>query len=276
MAGSKKVFSAVLLIILCITGWGQEVAASRAYTKETAESEAQVEIPVLLYHHILKSSEIKDKSNPMIISLEDFERQMKVLKENNYKTITLKQMEKFVKGELKLPGKSVLITFDDGYQSNYRYAYPVLKKYSFHAAVFLVTAWCHEKAGPFNPAEMAFLSWDEIRKSRDVFEYASHTHHLHKYDAQKGSRLLWESRETVKSDLKISRDKLKTAYFAYPFGKYNEQVISLLKESGFRMAFTTAGGRVKAYDNLYKLNRFTVFSNTGMSSFKKYLQIGTK
>ena len=78
---------------------------------------------VLLYHHVVP----KDADTSSIISLSDFESQMEYLYKHGYYTASLKELEEFLYDEKELPEKTVIITFDDGYESNYIYAYPVLK-----------------------------------------------------------------------------------------------------------------------------------------------------
>ena len=63
---------------------------------------------------------------------------MKVLYDEKFKTITLEEIEQYVNGKISLPRKSILLTFDDGYEEMYKYVYPILKKYNLSAVVFLI------------------------------------------------------------------------------------------------------------------------------------------
>lgn len=89
------------------------------------ENNEKPSLAVLCYHHIVQ--EVLPKSLDTIICLSEFEDQMKFLYEHGYYTASLKDIEEFLYDKKKLPEKTVLITFDDGYESNYTYAYPVLK-----------------------------------------------------------------------------------------------------------------------------------------------------
>jgi len=84
-------------------------------------------VTVLMYHHILP------KDGFIASSVDNFDKQMKFLSDNNYKTLSSEEFFLFKKGELKLPKKSVFITFDDGWRDNFIYAYPILKKYNLKA-----------------------------------------------------------------------------------------------------------------------------------------------
>ncbi len=238
------------------------------------ESEKWAEsVPVLMYHHLLKDEENPFKDNCVILPVKTFKKHMDLLYENGYYTVGLDELESFVKGELKLPKRSVLITFDDGYKSNYEYAYPILKEYGFRAAIFLISGWNTDEIVSFDADELQHLSWNEIENSRDVFEYASHTHDLHKLDENEQGYLVTRPPDEVRQDLKTSMQLLDTVYFAYPYGHYNEETLEILKELGYRMAFTIEPGRVKPGDSLLELNRYTIFSYTSLRDFKKMVDL---
>ena len=80
------------------------------------------EIPILMYHHLEENI-----NNNTVISPENFENQMKLLKMEGYHAISAQQLYDYLNGQTPLPQKPVLITFDDGYFSNYEKAYPILK-----------------------------------------------------------------------------------------------------------------------------------------------------
>ena len=78
-----------------------------------------------------------------------------------------------------MPKRSVVITFDDGYQSVYRYAYPILKKYGFTASMFVVTSTVEAAPLAWDPSVTVKISWAEMNKAKNVFEYHPHSHALH-------------------------------------------------------------------------------------------------
>jgi peptidoglycan/xylan/chitin deacetylase (PgdA/CDA1 family) len=230
------------------------------------------EVPVLLYHHLLKEEENNFEPNGSIVSVESFQEQMDFLYKNGYNTITLKQLGDYMLGKTNLPEKSVLITFDDGYKSNYIYAYPIMKKYSFRGVIFLITGRDYSKAESFNPKKFQYLSQDEIDSSRDVFEYASHTHSMHEADEVKGAHLTWKTEEEIVNDLTQSKNFLNTEYLAYPFGRYTSDTLRILEQLGFKMAFTIKSGSVKPGDNMLELNRNIIYPNTTIKQFKKIVK----
>ncbi|MTI71996.1 MAG: polysaccharide deacetylase family protein [Firmicutes bacterium] len=224
------------------------------------------EVPVLMYHHLVKKNDNKFKKDPCVINNKDFEKQMKYLYENDFNTITLKELEMFIKGEMDLPFKSILITFDDGYESSFLYAYPILRKFSFKAVNFIITNKISNEKG------IKYLNKEKLNKMSDVFEYGSHTHNLHREDKNNRSFLITKPRKELIKDLRLSMSILNTKYFAYPFGDYEEDTINLLKEVGFVMAFTVTGGNVKLKDDMFKLKRNHVGPNTTIDEFIKIVE----
>jgi peptidoglycan/xylan/chitin deacetylase (PgdA/CDA1 family) len=225
-------------------------------------------IPVLMYHHILEDKDYPKKDNGAIITAEAFREQMKYLFENGYNTITLEELELFIKGEINLPHRSVLITFDDGYLSNKIYAYPVLKEYDFYASIFMITGFIPEKKQEYDPSVLSYLTYEEMVEMADVFEYGAHTHNLHFLDG-KTSHVLTKPDSDLIEDFKLNKELIKTDYFVYPYGQYNSRTIEILQELGFKMAFTTKEGKVKPGDNPFTLKRIGVFPWTTMERFKR-------
>ncbi|WMT39209.1 polysaccharide deacetylase family protein [Paenibacillus sp. D2_2] len=192
---------------------------------------------------------------------------MEYLHDEGYYTATLEELEKYVLGEISLPEKSIVITFDDGYQNNYIYAYPILKKYGFHGTIFMIGGEIKEQTVSFDPKKKSSLSRAEIEASRDVFEYHSHTFDLHKKGFPKcgESHSLALDTALLQQDIqKIKSTGIDTPYIAYPYGEVSMQMIYYLRENGYRMGFTVLQDFVKPGDPLMKLPRLTVTSKTNL------------
>ena len=91
-----------------------------------------VRLPIIMYHHVLKDS---NKWGKYIVSPKEVEKDIIYLKEQGYTTILMEDLINFVYNNGKLPDKPILLTFDDGYMSNYTYVLPLLKKYDCKAVV---------------------------------------------------------------------------------------------------------------------------------------------
>ncbi|KQO17658.1 polysaccharide deacetylase family protein [Paenibacillus sp. Leaf72] len=224
-------------------------------------------VPVLMYHYIAPKADNSEPDNHSIIDLESFEQGMEYLHTNGYKTATMEQLEKYINGEGVLPDKSVVITFDDGYQNNIVYAYPILKKYGFHATMFVVGTHIQQKTAAFDSKKTSFLSTEEMKASSDVFEYHSHTYDLHKKEtALCGIAYSSLADATlITSDIhKIKELGIDSPYFAYPYGEANTQIIYHLRENGYRMAFSVRSGFAEPGTDPMLVPRLTVISSTDM------------
>ncbi|MFS0869744.1 polysaccharide deacetylase family protein [Paenibacillus xylanilyticus] len=226
------------------------------------------EVPVLMYHYIQPKENNHETGNKSIINLEDFEDNMKYLHDEGYNTITLEQLENYLNGLISLPKKSIVITFDDGYQNNYTLAYPVLKKYNFHASLFVIGSKIQDQPAHFDPAKKTFISEPEMQAAADVFEFNSHTYNLH----HKGFMRCGESvpvgldTSLLNDDIKLMKEKgIDTPYLAYPFGYTSTQMIYQLQQNGYRMAFSVRPGFVRPGDNPMKLPRITVTTGTDLA-----------
>ena len=85
--------------------------------------------PLILAYHSIS----KNRTDALSVSASEFDRQLKWLKNKNYKIVSIEDAVK-IKNQ-----KSAVITFDDGYRDNYEIAFPILKKYGFNATIFLAT-----------------------------------------------------------------------------------------------------------------------------------------
>lgn len=81
-------------------------------------------VPVLLYHNLAPASSGLHRTNAMTVTVEAFRAQMKYLADQKYHTPTLPELLAYLSGDTALPERSVVITFDDGYESNWEYAFP--------------------------------------------------------------------------------------------------------------------------------------------------------
>ncbi|WCK56034.1 polysaccharide deacetylase family protein [Aneurinibacillus sp. Ricciae_BoGa-3] len=262
----KKVMILFLLTLLVIPHYA---AAGQPATHVSTRS-----VPVLLYHHLLTRRE-KNKAykyNDAVITTEMFVSQMKLLHDNGYKTLTLNELERFVRGEESIPDKSVVITFDDGYLSNFKYAYPILRAYHYKAAIFAITGNIRRSPEVFTADGLNFISWQELQAHADVFQYEGHTGYLHRKDGGR-SCLLSRVPEDVLADLAESKQMLGCRYFAYPYGEYDRRLAKLVQKAGYKMAFTTYQAKVEQGMPLYELPRYGIDPSTSTRSFKNMVGI---
>ncbi|MBR2566684.1 MAG: polysaccharide deacetylase family protein [Paenibacillus sp.] len=226
------------------------------------------EAPVLMYHYITPKADNREPGNKSVVDLETFEQNMKFLYDNGYRTVSLSELEQYVNGEISLPQKSFVITFDDGYQNNYTLAYPVLKKYNFHASLFVIGSRIQPEPVAFDSSKKSDISKPEMEAGSDVFEYNSHTFNLH----HKGYMVCGDDLPiTLDTNLldqdieQIKRAGIDTPYIAYPYGYFSVQMIYKLQQHGYRMGFTVIPGFVRPGDSPMVLPRLTVTNETDLS-----------
>ena len=241
-----------------------------------AAAGAANKIPVLMYHHILKDDEnVHFKENSCVLSYEKFKEQMKYLYDNGFTTITAKQLVDFLYNKKELPSKSIMLSFDDGYYSNIVHAYPILKEYGFKAVIFAITGMIEDEIQPFDPNMLDRINRVEMKKTVDVFDYASHSHNLH-YMNEKLSAIEAVSDDEFISDTKksLSLTEINNKIcYSYPYGKYGKNTIQHLKQLGFRLAFIAKKGYVKKSTDPFKINRFDIYQDMTFSRFQKIVEL---
>lgn len=208
-------------------------------------------LPVLMYHFFYDKTKGAGQDGNWI-EIADFEEQMKYLSENDFYFPTWEEVEEFIDKKQELPEKSVVITVDDGDPSFFELAVPVIQKYKIPVTSFVITYWYGNRASD----------------KQEYVDYQSHSYDMHKAGANgKGVMLSWDY-EKIKEDILLSSEVLGGAnIFCYPFGQYNDLDIKVLKENGYKLAFTTQPGRVKKGASKYELPRVRVSGNTSLSSF---------
>ncbi len=235
--------------------------------KETARSgispHAAHAVPVLCYHRF------GDRDDGMMISARHFERQMRYLKDNGYQVVPLASLLEFLEGRQRLPKKAVVLTIDDGHQSIYKIAYPILKKYAFPATVFIYSDYLGYGG----------LTWPQIHEmSRDgLIDIQAHS----KTHANLNKRLPGESHAAwlrrIEAEVEAPSNKLRehadapVIAYAYPYGETNEQVIDLLGKYDYLLGFTVFPGGNTAYSYPFTLHRSMIFGDRDMQAFRKAL-----
>jgi peptidoglycan/xylan/chitin deacetylase (PgdA/CDA1 family) len=219
-------------------------------------------VPILFYHRV--GTEEDCKLPITCISIDNFELQLDYLVEQGYYFATLDEVVKYVKAEITLPEKTIAITFDDGFQDNNRYAFPVLKKRGIKATIFINTGFIgkrlsvDEAFGALAPLRKdvfhQFLSWDEIiEMSNNGIDFEPHTHTHVDLTAIKESE--------IEREIKLSKDIIEerlnkmVKHFSYPYGEYNEKVCDVVRKMGFESAWAVRPYNVKPKMDLYTLPR---------------------
>ena len=222
------------------------------------DSPYKTSIPVLMYHSIKYEA-----GNPVRMSTERFEAQMNWLSRNGYTTLTINQLFNHILKKTRFPEKSIVITFDDGYRDNYTNAYPILKKYRINATVFMISdATSHND----------YLTEEQIKEMSlsgiDVQSHSVHHPHMDELSSEKQYKELKDSKEYIE---KLTGKEVE--YFAFPFGRYNNETIQMLKTLGYKMAFRAGGGWGSVHNSHYEVCRVYI---GGFDSLETFINKVTK
>lgn len=232
-------------------------------------------IPVLMYHHLLTEKEIESygwSGNESVVSVENFNEQMKYLHDNGYYTASLAELHLYLSKGIPLPKKTVVITFDDGYLSNVVYGYPIMSRYRFKGSIFLMGNISIRQEDIFSPTGLQHINFEDIDSYSDVFEFCSHTFNLHL--KKNGSPAVHqESKHAIIKDFKSMDKIMKTEFIAYPYGAYNDTLLGVMKSFGYKMGFTTSAGYVNPKIDSYKIPRFGIKQSTTLEDFIKIVTV---
>lgn len=232
-------------------------------------------LPVLTYHHILRDEEnTRFRHTSTTTSVRAFSNQMTWLRDRGYATLTMYQLEDYVRNRANLPARAVVITFDDGLKSVSRYAYPVLKQYGMKATAFVISSRIKRHPQKWDPKSLQFMSLSELNGIRDVFDFQSHTHFLHRVDGYHRPILLSRSYHNILFDLQRSRRALAqfnphVFYLSWPFGGYNVTAVKAANDAGFHLAVTTVKGKVKPGDNPMLLKRLYILRTDSLETMSR-------
>jgi len=221
-------------------------------------------VPILMYHSI------GYREGSFFVTPENFNRQMEYIKKKGYEVITLDRLVRSIRDKEPLKRNKVVITFDDGYRDNFKYAYPVLKKFNFSATVFLVTDFMGRY---FEGSGNEFMKWDEVSAmSKGGISFGGHTKtHLDLGLIKDEARAFAE----IAGSKKAIEDRIGTPadFFCYPSGAFNEAVKELVARAGYKGACTTNRGFTKFNRDVYELKRIKVTNSDTHKPFSFWAKL---
>ena len=221
---------------------------------------------ILMYHHMVEDGQ---SCNTWTITTGRFWEDLQWLRDNGYTWLLPSQL---AEGG-PLPEKAVLITFDDGYASNYHLAFPILEEFQAKAVISLITRQIEEQ-------HPDFLTWDMCREmaASGLVEFGSHTYDAHQEDPRGIKHISGESRSDYEArifpDLQASIDQIQAnlgtevLFFAYPHGQKERWANDYLREH-FAVTVTTRHGPADLSRGLYDLPRHNITVEHPVSEFLK-------
>ena len=278
------------------------VVATTATFAENSKIDATT-LTVIGYHEI---TDHKDALIPSYaVTTQQFSEHIDWLQKNGYHFINVDQLLKAHQGKYTLPTKPVLLTVDDGYQSFYQNAYPIIRAKKIPVVLAVVGSWLEPKADQkvdFGGDEITrnkILSWNELKEMQNsgFVEIASHSYHLHRgvtanpqansepaaitriYDLKTKT---YESdasyRTRVYQDLKKNNDLLKAhglrspRVMVWPYGRYNMQLVQISKQLGMPITITLDDGADHAKQSIQNMGRILIQGNMSTSALAQEIK----
>ncbi|MBE5821024.1 MAG: hypothetical protein E7311_00355 [Clostridiales bacterium] len=216
-------------------------------------------VPILMYHHFEYDA---DGTNDMIITPQKFENDILTILNMGYTPISFLDLINYVEDGTKLPNKPIVITMDDGYFSNYAYAFQILKKYNVKACIFPVVKYMEYQAIDY--PHFNYLQAKEMINS-GLIEVQPHTYDMHVIEKENGP--FYNDTLIAIQNLKLY---LNTEVYAlaYPYGEYTNSTQDTLDKLNIKVSLITDEGINNVYtgslDSLKCLKRYTISQYTNL------------
>ncbi|MEP9410710.1 MAG: glycosyltransferase [Candidatus Brocadia sp.] len=240
--------------------------SDRPKYENSFKTEVTERLPILMYHRIAPTG--LPETARYRVTPELFEEQLRFLRDTGYYSAGLEDWRAAMEKKRPLPGRAVMITFDDGYADFLTYAWPLLKRYGFSATVFLV-ADCIGGTNSWDSAygeEIPLLGWKDILKLRNEGVYfGSHSvshPFLTSLSPEKIVREGARSRAILEDKLGVTVDA-----FAYPYGDVDPVVQHLIGACGYIFGLSCRADLCSYHDPLLALPRFEVFGSDSLQDF---------
>lgn len=230
-------------------------------------TQAGGKVPVLIYHQIVEGAEPGSETST---SVQRFVEQMRYLHAAGYTTVSTRDLVNYMRGDIQLPEKSIVLTFDDGWK-NVLNAIPVLDELQFKASFWIITelgigwsymewsdvvalganpnfeVYSHTATHPWNP-ESNLVTWVEGTDPR--------------FGAADALRELVESKRLLEA--KLGRP---VPYLAWPVGWYNDQLVEMAKQAGYEALLTAEDGANGPGDDIHRIKRLFVDGACDLNAF---------
>ncbi len=220
---------------------------------------------IILTYHSVRDFEAKDSlfAKNFITGISTFDKEMKYLKDNGFTVISPADLVRLIESGATSTQKYIIITFDDGYLSNYINAAPILEKYNLHATFFIYS----DAISKFSVS----MTWDNLKdllsKGNTI---GGHTKSHPQLTKIKNEKIL---EYEILGNKKVLEENLGTKidFFAYPYGLRNPLIIQKVKDAGYLGAMIDARGSLHTKKSLYEMNRINM--NNDYDAFLKFVNL---
>jgi peptidoglycan/xylan/chitin deacetylase (PgdA/CDA1 family) len=231
---------------------------------------APLRVPVLMYHEIANPAETRSR---LAVSPAAFAAQLACLRDAGFNTMTAGGVSGVLaRGEAELPERTVVLTFDDGYENFYSRAMPLLAQHGFTATLFVTSGWLEDagmRSGVERPGQM--LNLHQVAEAVNAgIEIGAHTRR-HPHLDQLPERLVREELYASKAWLE---DKLSIPVpgLAYPYGYFNASVRRVARETGYEYGFAVRNRLASTMSDPFSLERLTIRRAMTPDAFRQLIQ----
>lgn len=213
-------------------------------------------LAICMFHYVYDEADPPDDLNNNYIEVHALEEEIEYLVENDYYFPTWEEVRQYVEGDLLLPEKSVVLTFDDGAKSFLDLGIPVFEKYKVPATSFLITS---------NDGKNKVKEYQN-----DYVTFQSHSDNMHRAGGNIGHGGIFTamSHDDAMADLEKSIEICGHGdAFAYPYGDYTDECRTAVQDAGFICAVTTENRRAEVGDDPLLLPRVRMSLGQSLDSF---------
>ena len=258
---------AAFLVVVCLYLGTYQFEGGKPMQWKEKENQVRsrlLEVPILLYHNI-------DGAGDFSISLDVLRQQFEILRAENIKVISLKELIKRLEDPVPFDGDVIVITFDDGYPSMYTKMMPLVKEFNYPVTLFVYTDFIHIRPG-------VLLDWKSlIEMDSELLSIQCHSishadlEALSEKDSSAARKQLFDEIFLSKRMLEVALGK-EIEFFAFPYGRYNIHLLDLCAQAGYRRVFSTDyGANIITTDN-YSLRRHHIKKDFSLDLFKKIVR----
>jgi len=242
--------------LLCALYSIADAAEQRA--PHSSALQAFVPPPILMYHRVDVQSPGDRISRDLTVSPLQFEHQLRYLKTHGFSAISMAQLEERLQRRLPLD-RTVVLTFDDGYSDQYRYAVPLLRRFADGATFYIVTSELDRAR---------HLTWRELQAMKhDRMDIAAHgVQHddLSQMDQTQQVHQIDDSVRTLRAFLHMPIES-----YAYPSGRFNRETLDIVRKEGLPLAVTTDRINLLLPESRFELTRLRVRGGWNVTDFAR-------
>jgi peptidoglycan/xylan/chitin deacetylase (PgdA/CDA1 family) len=241
--------------VMSLGATGASHSVPRAASAPAADS---LRVPILVYHSVMPHHP-GQTAEQRVLDVGDsvFAARMRYLVDSGYHVVSFAALVDALEGCDTLPTRAVVITFDDGWENQYRHAFPILRRFGLTATFFVFTT-------PIGK-DGKLMTWEQLRELQAAgMTVGSHT---------RTHPVLPEYHSALHNEVEMSREDIAQHlgrapdFFAYPFGEWDAESAAWARTAGYRAARTYRGGAWNTPSDMYHLRAVPVTDN--MQAFER-------